>query len=80
MMTLLLQLLQLLLHSLAGVSRSVTITAMYVMLVTSLDDEQALAVVKQCRPQAGPNFGFRTQLQNYYKSHAEKVCCVCKCM
>ena len=53
---------------------------MYIMLVTSLDDEQALAVVKQCRPQAGPNFGFRTQLQKYYRSHAEKVCVVCVCM
>ena len=51
-----------------------TITAMYIMLVTSLDDEQALTIVKQCRPQAGPNGGFRTQLQKYYKSHAAKVC------
>lgn len=51
-----------------------TITAMYIMLVTSLDDEQALAIVKQCRPQAGPNFGFRTQLQKYYKNYAEQVC------
>ena len=64
----------LLLCSLAGVSRSVTITAMYIMLVTSLTDEQALTVVKQCRPQAGPNFGFRMQLQKYYTLHAEKVC------
>ena len=54
---------------------------MYIMLVTSLDDEQALAIVKQCRPQAGPNFGFRKQLKKYYKNHAEKVCnCISVCV
>ena len=64
----------------AGISRSVAITAMYIMLVTSLDNEQALAIIKHCRPQAGPNLGFRMQLQTYYRNHVEKVCvrpCVC---
>ncbi|XP_065916098.1 dual specificity protein phosphatase 22-B-like isoform X1 [Dysidea avara] len=55
----------------AGVSRSVTITAMYIMLVTSLSHEQALTIIRQCRPQAGPNIGFRTQLKNYYDKYAE---------
>jgi len=58
----------------AGISRSVAITAMYIMLVTSLDNEQALTIIKQCRPQAGPNFGFRMQLQNYYKNYVQEVC------
>jgi len=57
----------------AGISRSVTITAMYIMLVTSLTNEQALAIIRQCRPQAGPNFGFRSQLKNYYDKYAETV-------
>jgi len=60
-------------HSVAGISRSVTITAMYIMLVTSLTDEQALTIIKQCRPVAGPNMGFRTQLKNYYDQYAEMV-------
>ena len=70
--------------SMAGISRSVAITAMYIMLVTSLDNEQALTIIKHCRPQAGPNLGFRMQLQSYYRNHVEKVCvcvlCVCVCV
>jgi len=57
----------------AGISRSVTITAMYIMLVTSLTNEQALTIIKQCRPQAGPNAGFTSQLKNYYDKYAETV-------
>jgi len=57
----------------AGISRSVTITAMYIMLVTSLSDEQALTIIKQCRPKARPNMGFRTQLKDYYYTFAEMV-------
>ena len=57
----------------AGISRSVTITAMYIMLVTSLSHEQALTIIRQCRPQAGPNIGFRTQLKDYYDKYAEVV-------
>ena len=63
-------------YSVAGVSRSVTITAMYIMLVTSLSHEQALTIIRQCRPQAGPNIGFRTQLKNYYDKYAETVKCM----
>ena len=69
--------------SMAGISRSVAITAMYIMLVTSLDNEQALTIIKHCRPQAGPNLGFRMQLQNYYRKDVEEVCmclCVCVCV
>ena len=58
----------------AGISRSVAISAMYIMLVTSLDNEQALTIIKHCRPHARPNFGFRTQLKLYYMNHAEEVC------
>ncbi|XP_065913708.1 dual specificity protein phosphatase 22-like [Dysidea avara] len=58
-------------HCMAGISRSVTITAMYIMLVTSLSHEQALTIIRQCRPQAGPNIGFRTQLKDYYDKYAE---------
>jgi len=58
----------------AGISRSVTITAMYIMLVTDLNNEQALTIIRQCRPQAGPNMGFRSQLKDYYVKYAETVC------
>ncbi|XP_065916100.1 dual specificity protein phosphatase 22-like [Dysidea avara] len=58
-------------HCMAGISRSVTITAMYIMLVTSLSHEQALTIIRQCRPKARPNIGFKSQLKNYYDKYAE---------
>ncbi|XP_064393396.1 dual specificity protein phosphatase 22-B-like [Halichondria panicea] len=52
-------------HCAAGISRSVTMTVMYLMTVSSLGFQDALMVVKHCREIANPNFGFRLQLKQY---------------
>lgn len=52
-------------RSAAGISRSVTMTVMYIMTVSSLGFKDALKAVKHCRECANPNFGFRMQLQKY---------------
>lgn len=52
-------------HCAAGISRSVTMTVMYIMTVSSLDFEESLTVVQFCREMANPNFGFRQQLRVY---------------
>lgn len=53
--------------SLAGMSRSVTITCAYLMSVTSLDWPEVLDAVRFARPHASPNFGFCQQLMHYHK-------------
>lgn len=60
--------------SLAGVSRSVTITAAYVMTVTNLGWRDTLQAIRGARSCANPNFGFQRQLQNYENEGLEKVC------
>ncbi len=59
--------------SAAGISRSVTMTVMYIMTVSSLGFQDALRVVKHCREPANPNFGFRTQLQRYQEEKLPDV-------
>ncbi|XP_041454824.1 dual specificity protein phosphatase 22-like [Lytechinus variegatus] len=54
-----------LIHCLAGVSRSVTLTVAYMMTVTDYKWEDCLRAVKTCRTVAHPNFGFQRQLQEY---------------
>ncbi|XP_076350103.1 dual specificity protein phosphatase 22-B-like [Tachypleus tridentatus] len=54
-----------LVHCLAGVSRSVTIAAAYVMSVTSLNHKDALKSVRGARSIANPNFGFQKQLHDF---------------
>lgn len=61
------------LYSAAGISRSVTITTLYVMCVSSLSMDESLAVVKFCRDIANPNFGFRMQLQKFQEEKLLKV-------
>ena len=66
-------------HSAAGISRSVTMTVMYIMTVSSLDFEESLTVVQFCREMANPNFGFRQQLRVYSETKLPEVrahsCC-----
>ncbi|XP_076470174.1 dual specificity protein phosphatase 22-B-like [Babylonia areolata] len=52
-------------HCLAGVSRSVTITAAYLMTDTTLGWREALNAIRGARNHANPNFGFQKQLQTY---------------
>ncbi|XP_013776655.1 dual specificity protein phosphatase 22-B-like [Limulus polyphemus] len=54
-----------LVHCLAGMSRSVTVAVAYIMSVTSLDHKTALKVVRGARNVANPNFGFQKQLQEF---------------
>ncbi|XP_005912733.1 dual specificity protein phosphatase 22-B isoform X1 [Haplochromis burtoni] len=61
-----------LVHCLAGVSRSVTLVVAYIMTVTGLGWQEALAAVKVVRPCAGPNLGFQRQLQEFEKAQAEQ--------
>lgn len=59
--------------SLAGVSRSVTLVVAYIMTVTRLGWQEALAAVKVVRPCAGPNLGFQRQLQEFEATQADRV-------
>ncbi|KAG8188940.1 hypothetical protein JTE90_014992 [Oedothorax gibbosus] len=54
-----------LIHCLAGVSRSVTIAAAYLMSVTSLNCKDSLKVLRGARSIANPNCGFQKQLHQY---------------
>jgi protein-tyrosine phosphatase len=52
-----------LIHCLAGVSRSPTIVAAYLMYKRKWRYKQALALIKQTRPFVNPNPGFIEQLK-----------------
>lgn len=56
-----------LVHCMAGVSRSVTVVAAYLMAVEGMQMEEALRLIRSRRPIAGPNHGFLKALQNYGK-------------
>ncbi|KAG1666507.1 Dual specificity protein phosphatase 22 [Nymphon striatum] len=51
-----------LIHCLAGVSRSVTITVAYIMSTTGLSYRDSLNTVRGARQVANPNYGFQKQL------------------
>ncbi|KAF9673306.1 hypothetical protein SADUNF_Sadunf10G0010400 [Salix dunnii] len=57
-----------LVHCFVGRSRSVTIVVAYLMKRHGMGLSEALAHVKSKRPQAGPNSGFISQLQDFEKS------------
>lgn len=54
-----------LIHCLAGMSRSVTVAVAYIMSVTNLSWKESLKVVRTGRSVANPNLGFRNQLQEF---------------
>lgn len=54
-----------LVHCLAGVSRSVTVVVAYVMTVTELGWRDSLNAVRGARSCAGPNCGFQRQLLEF---------------
>lgn len=60
--------------SMAGISRAVTMTAVYLMAVSSLKHREALQVVKHCRPIAAPNSGFTSQLADFEVQKLSEVC------
>ena len=58
----------------AGISRSVTITAAYIISVTGVSVAEALQSVRSSRTIANPNFGFQKQLCDFgINGAAEKV-------
>ncbi|KAG8571584.1 hypothetical protein GDO81_011708 [Engystomops pustulosus] len=59
--------------SLAGVSRSVTLVVAYVMTITNLGWEDALAAVKGARTCANPNMGFQKQLEDFGKCDVHQL-------
>uniref|UniRef100_A0A667Z2N4 Dual specificity phosphatase 22 n=1 Tax=Myripristis murdjan TaxID=586833 RepID=A0A667Z2N4_9TELE len=54
-----------LVHCVAGVSRSVTLVVAYIMTVTGRGWVESLAAVRAARPCAGPNLGFLRQLEEF---------------
>lgn len=54
-------------------SRSVSLVVAYIMTVTGLGWQEALAAVRVARPCAGPNLGFQRQLQEFETTHADQV-------
>ncbi|CAH1983867.1 unnamed protein product [Acanthoscelides obtectus] len=54
-----------LIHCLAGMSRSVTVCVAYIMSVTNLNWKEALKVVRAGRAVANPNIGFQKQLEDF---------------
>ncbi|XP_030766139.1 dual specificity protein phosphatase 22-like isoform X2 [Sitophilus oryzae] len=54
-----------LIHCLAGMSRSVTVAVAYIMSVTTLNWKDGLKVVKAGRNVANPNLGFQQQLEQF---------------
>lgn len=60
--------------SLAGMSRSVTIAAAYLMSATTIKLKHALKLLKTCRSIASPNEGFNKQLQYFECNYLLEVC------
>ncbi|XP_068679363.1 dual specificity protein phosphatase 22-like [Montipora capricornis] len=61
-----------LVHCMAGISRSTAIVAAYIMAVTQLNWKDALKAIKCSRSIANPNYGFQRQLQDFYNLQAAK--------
>ena len=58
---------KILVHCMAGASRSATIVIAYLMWTQKMDYEKAFQFVKDKRYIVYPNFGFRKQLQQFEK-------------
>lgn len=54
-----------LVHCLAGMSRSVTVSTAYLMVITGKHWHDIIAAIQQCRLVARPNTGFKLQLDRY---------------
>ena len=59
--------------SLAGISRSVTVTLAYIITVTHHNWRDALSAVRWSRECANPNLGFISQLRKYEAEQVEEV-------
>jgi len=61
-----------LVHCLAGISRSVTVTVAYLMHALDLSLSDAYDHVKRCKPDVSPNFSFMGQLMDFERSLRSK--------
>ena len=59
--------------SIAGVSRSSTICAAYLMATTNLEWQEAILAVRVARKVVDPNHGFQKQLQAFQLVEAKNV-------
>ena len=57
-----------LVHCLAGISRSVTVTVAYLMHALQMELEPAYQLVKECKPNISPNINFMVMLLDFQKS------------
>ncbi|KAJ6472654.1 hypothetical protein DFH09DRAFT_1057900 [Mycena vulgaris] len=57
-----------LVHCQAGMSRSVTIVAAYLMYTENIDPPTALDIIRKARPNVEPNPGFLLQLEVFHKA------------
>ncbi|KZT19939.1 hypothetical protein NEOLEDRAFT_1141367 [Neolentinus lepideus HHB14362 ss-1] len=57
-----------LIHCQAGLSRSATIAAAYLMYARNMDPAAALDLIRKVRPNIQPNVGFLQQLDIFYKA------------
>ncbi|VDC07927.1 unnamed protein product [Peniophora sp. CBMAI 1063] len=58
-----------LVHCQAGMSRSATIAAAYLMYTRNIDVASAIEILQKARPQAQPNPGFITQLEIFHQAN-----------
>lgn len=61
------------LSSLAGISRSTTVTVAYLMTISDFNWYDCLRVVRHVRSVALPNFGFQKQLQEFEHTKLTEV-------
>ena len=66
-----------LVHCLAGISRSVTVTVAYLMYRRHLTLNDAYDVVKKCKPNISPNFNFMGQLLDFERT-LNSIQCKCR--
>ncbi|XP_065065001.1 dual specificity protein phosphatase 22-B-like [Rhopilema esculentum] len=62
-----------LVHCIAGVSRSTTITAAYLIVVSKCGWREAIEAIRVCRSIANPNYAFQRQLEEFELKKAEEV-------
>ncbi|KAF8583306.1 hypothetical protein K439DRAFT_1412331 [Ramaria rubella] len=62
-----------LVHCQAGMSRSATIVAAYIMYTQSIDTQAALDLIRKARPVIQPNDGFVTQLALFHSAHFKRT-------
>lgn len=66
-----------LVHCLAGISRSVTVTVAYLMFTLSLSLNDAYDYLRQCKPTISPNFNFMGQLLDFEIILRQRLLCSC---